>query len=168
MSLPHRNHGKYPRSPYYQFSSFEHAAKSTEKPNHLLYATNTFAFHEGFTLGLFITKALSRKQSSQIRIIQTDGWISVSDQPVSIPREKILKLSGLRSLQAWMIFPTQCIFWGFKSFKHLKLDSVRLILSQGPGLSPSSSSPKQRIVIANKMEEKLKTGVEEYYWPRDN
>jgi hypothetical protein len=65
----------------------------------LVYATNTFAFHEGRTLELFLSKCLTLPQCHLITRIQLDGWMYADYDPGFNPRTRTLQqLTGLKSI----------------------------------------------------------------------
>ena len=65
----------------------------------LIYTSNTFAFHEGSTLDLFLSKALSTSQRSLISGMQLDSWISDTYSPGECTRASTLRsLIGLQTL----------------------------------------------------------------------
>jgi hypothetical protein len=65
----------------------------------LVYTSNTFAFHEGNTLDLFLSKCLSTAQRALITSIQLDGWNGDDYDPGSKARPETLRhLTGLKSL----------------------------------------------------------------------
>lgn len=65
----------------------------------LIYATNTFAFHEGNTLELFLSKCLTPPQRHLITRLQLDGWMSDSFEPgQGIKTATLQRLTGLKSV----------------------------------------------------------------------
>lgn len=65
----------------------------------LVYTSNTFAFHEGHTLDLFLSKCLSTSQRKLITSVQLDGWMSEDFDPGRTVRHGTLqRLTGLRRL----------------------------------------------------------------------
>jgi hypothetical protein len=64
-----------------------------------VYTSNTFAFHEGNTLDLFLSKCLSSTQRSLISSIQLDGWDGEDYDPGRKVRPETLRhLKGLKAL----------------------------------------------------------------------
>ena len=65
----------------------------------LIYTSNTFAFHEGHTLDLFVSKCLSSPQRKLITSVQLDGWMSEDYDPgKAVKHGTLRRFTGLRSL----------------------------------------------------------------------
>lgn len=129
-----------------------------KEASHLPYSTNTFAFHEGYTLDLFIYKGLRTPQKRQIRTIQADGCLTGPEEPYAVKRRTVRMLKGLQSIQVWAMFGQRQRAWGVECFKQLKLSDVKVIIGVvWAGDDPGSA--KQRRESAEEVERRLKRNV---------
>lgn len=85
----------------------------------LIYIGNTFAFHEGFTLDLWASKALSAYQRGLVRRVQVDGWMYEEYDPGSRVQENTLQ--SLTGLESFMVAVTNT----YETFHKSRLNNSR-------------------------------------------
>ena len=143
------------------------------------YATNTFAFHEGCALDLFVSRCLPRPQREEIQSLQIDGKGSLVEiqamtsadhierfvgfvnrpEPPGVVISTPPMLKSLGSLHVSFVWGPHC--WlnpaGVGAFTQLHLSEIKVIISTSPTVNPSQSK-QQRIEAAELVERKLRNG----------
>ena len=97
------------------------------------YASNTFAFHEGHTLDLFISQSLSVTQREAIQSLQLEGGLMMNGHSASIQEGTISMLTGLRSLNVCLELCAGAD--KLKEFAQLKLRSIKVLVTREGGES---------------------------------